>query len=72
MTPDTATSAPQVLESSGFLAHDGPPLYCTLHHAESPRGVVVIVPPFAEEKKAAQRAMVEAARAFAPLDLLWF
>jgi pimeloyl-ACP methyl ester carboxylesterase len=52
-------------EAFGFLTQNVQPLYCALHHAEDPRGVVVMVPPFAEEKKAAQRALVEAARAFA-------
>ena len=56
-------------EIAGFLPKSSPPLYCTLHHAPSPRGVVVLVPPFAEEKKAAQRALVEAARAFSQSGL---
>jgi alpha-beta hydrolase superfamily lysophospholipase len=53
-------------ESAGFLDDVSSPLYIMIHRATEPaRGVVVIVPPFAEEKKAAQRALVEAARAFA-------
>ncbi len=40
-------------------------LYLVRHDALTPRGLIVLVPPFAEEKKAAQRAVVEAARAFA-------
>ncbi|NUP98652.1 MAG: alpha/beta fold hydrolase [Armatimonadetes bacterium] len=40
-------------------------LYIHGYLAAEPCGAVVLVPPFAEEKKAAQRALVEAARALA-------
>lgn len=49
------------LETAGYIGE--PPLYTMLHRAEGEaRGVVVIASPFAEEKKAAQRALVEMAR----------
>ncbi len=52
-------------EIAGFL-ETLPPLYVMAHRAEAPsKGVVVIAGPFAEEKKAAQRALVAASRAFA-------
>jgi exosortase A-associated hydrolase 2 len=61
-------------ESAGFLAGVAPSLYAMVHRAPvRARGVVVMVPPFAEEKKAAQRALVEAAREFAAgFDVLRF
>src|SRR6476620_4539460 len=53
------------IEIAGFL-ETSPPLYAMAHRAEGNcKGVVVIVGPFAEEKKAAQRALVAASRAFA-------
>ncbi len=52
-------------EVAGFL-ETSPPLYAMAHRADGAvKGVVVIVAPFAEEKKAAQRALVAASRAFA-------
>ena len=52
-------------EIAGFL-ETSPPLYAMAHRADgAPKGIVVIAGPFAEEKKAAQRALVAAARTFA-------
>ncbi len=52
-------------EIAGFL-ETLPPLYAMAHRADgAPKGIVVIAGPFAEEKKAAQRALVAAARTFA-------
>src|SRR5262245_59586721 len=53
------------IELAGFL-DTSPPLYAMAHRCDStPKGVVVAIGPFAEEKKAAQRALVAASRAFA-------
>lgn len=55
-------------EIAGFLETSPPlkaPLYVMAHRAENPKGIVVIAGPFAEEKKAAQRALVAASRTFA-------
>ncbi|MDQ3815552.1 MAG: hypothetical protein M3347_16675, partial [Armatimonadota bacterium] len=62
------------IEHAGFIDDVAPPLYVMAHRAENARGVVVLVPPFAEEKKAAQRALVETARdlADAGFDVLRF
>lgn len=52
-------------EIAGFLEIT-PPLYVMAHRAEDKsKGTIVIAGPFAEEKKAAQRALVAAARSFA-------
>lgn len=54
-----------MIEVAGFL-DTTPPLYAFAHRAQgAPKGVVVIAGPFAEEKKAAQRALVAASRTFA-------
>ena len=61
-------------EIAGFL-ENLPPLYAMAHRADgAPKGIVVIAGPFAEEKKAAQRALVAAARTFAGVgyDVLRF
>jgi exosortase A-associated hydrolase 2 len=52
-------------ELAGFL-ETTPPLYTMVHRTEgASKGTILIAGPFAEEKKAAQRALVEAARGFA-------
>ncbi len=51
-------------EIAGFLPVQ-PSLYMMAHRADNSKGIVVIAGPFAEEKKAAQRALVAASRAFA-------
>src|SRR5687768_7140000 len=52
-------------ELAGFL-ETTPPLYTMAHRAEgASKGTIIIAGPFAEEKKAAQRALVAAARTFA-------
>jgi exosortase A-associated hydrolase 2 len=52
-------------ELAGFL-ETTPPLYTVVHRVEgASKGTMLIAGPFAEEKKAAQRALVESARAFA-------
>lgn len=53
-------------EESLYLGTVDPPVYLRWHApVGEPRGAVVICSPFAEEKKAAQRALVEASRALA-------
>jgi alpha-beta hydrolase superfamily lysophospholipase len=54
--------AATLTETGGYLAGTRTPLYVFGHCPARVRGAVVIVAPFAEEKKAAQRALVEAAR----------
>lgn len=51
-------------EINGFLQTETGPLYVVCHQPSGEvRGHLIVVPPFAEEQKAARRALVESARA---------